>query len=71
MADSWGNFLTVRRQLIREMRDEGKSCTEIAATLSMDPGQVWLINADRENACPDDARDAVLKHRADVMRRLT
>ncbi len=57
----WPEFLSVRKRLIAEWRAEGKSCTEIASILSMDPGQVWLINADNErDPVPEDARLSVL-----------
>jgi transposase-like protein len=63
MASTWGEFLDVRRRLIQEWRKEGKSCSEIARHLSMDAGQVWLINANNEDHSdvPDDARQSILE----------
>ncbi|HVJ72061.1 MAG TPA: hypothetical protein VM531_11250 [Sphingomicrobium sp.] len=60
----WADFLAARRVLINEWRREGKSCTEIAATLSMDPGQVWLISEveDKNSEPPKDAKAAIVRH---------
>lgn len=59
---AWAAFLSVRKVLIQEFRAEGKSCTEIARILSMDPGQVWLI-ADEAGPAPEDARQAIIEAR--------
>lgn len=59
-ADLWGPFLECRRDLIEAFRRDGKSCTEIARTLSMDPGQVYLISRVEVGTPPDDAREAIL-----------
>lgn len=59
-APTWARFLEVRRELIEEWRREGQSCTEIARTLSMDPGQVFLISrVEDDNNPPADALGAI------------
>ncbi len=67
---TWGKFLKVRQQLINEWRREGKSCTEIARTLSMDPGQVYLISTvdDHNQPAPEDARRSIIEVRDRAMR---
>lgn len=56
---TWVRFLEIRRELINEWRLEGKSCTEIACVLSMDPGQVFLISQVESGEPPDDAVQAI------------
>jgi hypothetical protein len=74
MADSWEAFLRIRALLIDEFLIEGETCTKIAQTLSMDPGQVWLISRSSDHptvqsmAPPSDAMDAIIKHRAEMER---
>lgn len=70
---SWMAFLAVRKLLIEEMLAEGKSCTEIAQTLSMDVGQVWLISdrsSDPLREVPEDARQAITQYRDRVKQML-
>lgn len=43
-AREWGDFLEARHRLILAWRAGGKTCGSIAATLSMDETQVWLIS---------------------------
>lgn len=66
MSNSWGDFLEIRQRLIGEMRTEGKTCTEIAQILSMDPGQVYLISRVESEDPPEDARQAILEHQIKV-----
>lgn len=67
-APLWAQFLDVRRRLINEFRQNGKSCTDIAEMLSMDSGQVYLISQVEHGEPPDDARAAILEVRDRVTR---
>ena len=59
--NNWQKYLEARRDLINEFRTEGKSCTEIAQILTMDPGQVWLISQVEEGKpVPEDAQKAIM-----------
>ena len=45
----WTNFLDARRWVIEGMLKDGKTFEQIAASLSMDPGQVRLIHMTLED----------------------
>jgi len=67
---NWFEFLQARRCVINEFRLEGKSCTEIARILSMDPGQVYLISTVENEAgpVPEDASRAIIESRDRAMK---
>lgn len=64
----WHQFLSLRRELINQWRREGKSCTEIAYTLSMDAGQVYLISQVESGPVPDDAQKSITEHSAKMQK---
>jgi len=53
----WELFLCVRAKVIDWMTEDGQTDTEIAAALSMDPGQVALIRAAPKDSRPLTAED--------------
>ena len=67
---NWAEFLRIRRDVIEEFRQEGKSCTEIARILSMDAAQVYLISRVEQGDIPEDARIA-LQEDTNRVRRMT